>query len=209
MNNWIDISVPLRNGMPHWPGDQPFERHIDHDMSQGAGNNLSSFKTSVHTGTHMDAPLHFVAKGRSIDEFPLEIAVGPARVIKIQNTHEIPVSELEAAGIQEGERLLFRTENSTHAWNTDEFQKDFIAIPEATAKWLAARKPKLVGVDYLSVGPYEDGGPTHRAMLNAGIWIIEGLNLGAVEAGRYELICLPLKIQGGDGAPARAIIRAV
>lgn len=207
MSSWIDISVPLRHGMPHWPDDQPFELHRDHDMAQGAENNLSSLKTSAHVGTHMDAPLHFINGGSSIDQVPLDVVIGPARVIEIEDAREIPIAELEKHAIQPGERLLFRTANSHRAWKADEFQKDFVAIGEAAAKWLAERRPALVGVDYLSVAPFADGGPTHRALLGAGVWVIEGLNLEGVEPGRYELVCLPLKIAGAEGAPARAVIR--
>lgn len=209
MSEWVDISVALRNGMPSWPGDQVFDLRREMDMAKGAELNLSSVRTSVHIGTHMDAPLHFVNGGETIDHIPLDAVIGRARVIRIEDPREIPVVELERAGIGENERLLFRTANSERCWKIDEFQRDFIAFEEEAALWLAARRPKLIGVDYLSVGPFADGGPTHRAILGAGIWIVEGLNLSGIEAGEYDLICLPLKIQGADGAPARAVLRRV
>jgi arylformamidase len=209
MNRWIDISVPLHNGMATWPGDQVFQMRRDRSMNQGDELNLSQITASVHTGTHMDAPVHFVKDGASIDQIPLDAVMGLARVIAIANPHEIPVNELEAANIVAGERILFKTANSERAWKTNEFQKDFIAIPEDSAKFLAERKPVLVGVDYLSIGPFSDGGPTHRAMLGAGIWVVEGLKLHGIEPGEYELACLPLKLVGSDGAPARAVIRKI
>ena len=209
MNPWIDISVPLRNGMPHWPGDRPFELQRERDMNLGSELNLSHMACSVHTGTHMDAPRHFVRDGLTMEQIPLDAVMGLARVIEIESPHEIPVLELERHNIAAGERILFKTANSSGAWKTAEFQQTFIAIPEDAANYLAERKPVLVGVDYLSIGPFSDGGPTHRAMLGAGIWVVEGLNLEGIDPGEYELACLPLKLVGSDGAPARAAIRRI
>lgn len=208
MSEWIDVTVSLRNGMPHWPDDQPFVIKRDHDMNQGAENNLSQYTTSAHAGTHMDAPVHFIKGGQAIDEIPLEVTVGPARVLRIEDPESITVRELEPQNIRQGERILFRTRNSDRVWKTDRFQEHFVAIPGETARYLADRRPALIGVDYLSVGHYqEDGGETHRALLSAGIWIVEGLDLSRVEPGEYEMVCLPIKLQGSDGAPARAILR--
>lgn len=207
MNPWIDISVTLKNGMVHWPDDQPFHIKRDHDMDQGAANNLSQFTTSAHMGTHMDAFCHFVKGAPAMESFPLDVAIGPARVVHIQDPHEIPVAELEKLNIQAGERVLFKTRNSTTDWPNRPFMEDFVAIPEDSAKFLAERKPAFIGVDYISIGPFSDGGPTHRAILGAGIWVVEGLELSQVEPGNYDLICLPLKLEGSDGSPARAVIR--
>lgn len=207
-SEWIDISVPLHNGMAHWPGDAPFERADTESMAKGAEANVSEIRGSAHIGTHMDAPLHYLPDGPGIDAMPIAAAVGRARVISIQDEELIRVKELESYGLAKSERVLFKTRNSERCWKTDQFQQKFIYIPKDTARYLAGRRIQTVGIDYLSVGGFEtDGAETHRILLAAGIWIIEGLNLARVEAGEYELICLPLKIAGSDGAPARAVLR--
>jgi arylformamidase len=196
--------------MVHWPGDAGYERKLNMQISQGDLVNLSEIACSAHTGTHMDAPLHFIANGRSIDTMPVSVTVGRARVIGIQDREMIRVSELAPHEIRKGERILFKTANSGRLWKTDTFQQDYIYIPPDTADYLAGIAIQLVGVDYLSVGGYHSGNPeTHRALLGAGIWIIEGLNLEYVEPGDYDLICLALKLVGADGAPARAVLRAI
>lgn len=207
-HEWIDVSVPLREGMPHWPGDAPFERKMTEEISRGDAANLSQISCSAHTGTHMDAPRHFIEGGRTIETMPLTATVGPARVIEIKDPEMIRISELEPYQVERGERILFKTANSGRVWQTDEFQEQYIYIPPDTAQYLAARGVQTVGVDYLSIGGFKSGGPeTHRALLGAGVWVIEGLDLSKVEAGPYEMICLPLKIVGGDGALARAILK--
>jgi arylformamidase len=208
MSDWIDVSVLLHNDMAHWPGDQAFERKRDNDMDKGDHDNVSQITTSVHAGTHMDAPLHFVKDGEGIDRIPLDVCIGRARIIPIENQERVTPQELERHNIQPGERILFKTVNSDRVWRTNNFQKQFVSIAADAARYLAERKPRLVGVDYLSVGAYHgDGAETHQALLGAGIWIVEGLDLSPVEPGDYDLICLPLKIGGSDGAPARAVLR--
>ncbi len=207
---WLDISVPVRNGMVHWPGDPEFHINRVRDYANGDNLVLSHIDLGVHTGTHMDAPVHFVPGGGTIDEIPLDATVGPARVIEISDPESVKRAELQAAHIQPGERILLKTANSNGLWNSDEFQKDFVYISHEGAEYLASIPIRAVGVDYLSVGGfYKDGPETHRALLGAGIWVIEGLNLARLTAGSYELICLPLKLMGAEGAPARAIARAV
>ena len=207
-STWIDISVPLRNGMVHWPGDPPVTITKTKDMAHGDSCTVSTLDMGSHTGTHMDAPGHFIRSARGIDAMPFEVTVGPARVLEIRDPVSIKLEELRRYGIRRGERILFKTQNSAKRWKRDTFSEDFVAISQEAARFLAQRKLRCVGVDYLSVGGYHDDGVViHRTLLGAGIWIIEGLNLSRVRAGRYELICLPLKIVGGDGAPARAIIR--
>ena len=207
-SEWIDITVPLRNGMVHWPGDAPYERLQTLHISKGDICNLSQFCSSAHIGTHMDAPRHFLADGAGMETMPIEATIGAARVIAIRNHEIIPVEELEPHHLARGERVLFKTRNSEQHWKTHDFQEKFVYIPEATAHYLASRGVQTIGVDYLSVGGYEkDSAETHRALLAAGIWLIEGLNLEHVEPGEYELVCLPLKMVGSDGAPARAVLR--
>jgi arylformamidase len=208
INDWIDISVLLHTGMAHWPDNPPVRIERMLDMDRGDVCNVSTIAMGSHTGTHMDAPLHFLQTGKSIDEMPLDATFGPARVIEIRDTESIKPDELHPHAIQRGERVLFKTQNSTRCWKTDSFVEDFVYISQEAARYLAELGVRTVGVDYLSVGGYtKDGVETHRALLEAGIWIIEGLDLSQIQPGTYELICLPLKIAKSDGAPARAFIR--
>ncbi len=207
---WIDISIGLHDGMVHWPDNPPVQISFVLAIEKGHASNVSKISMGAHTGTHIDAPLHFIQDGQSIDNMPLSATIGRARVIEIQDTESIKVAELEHHRIQIGERILFKTINSTHYLQTDEFEKKYVFISKEAAEYLVKVRVQTVGVDYLSVGGYfKDGPETHRALLGAGIWIIEGLNLNPVTAGEYELICLPLKLTGGEGAPARAILKKV
>jgi arylformamidase len=208
MTNWIDISVCVRTGMAHWPGDIDVSVARVSSMAEGAPCNLTQLHMSAHTGTHMDAPLHFVDGAISIDQMPLAATVGVARVIELDVAEVIGRADLKPFGIEAGERLIIKTPNSARCWETDEFIKDFVYISGDAAKYLVERKIRSVGVDYLSVaGFYKDTIETHVALLKAGIWIMEGLNLRHVAPGSYDLVCLPLKLIGADGAPARAILR--
>ncbi len=209
-SEWIDVSVPVRNGMVHWPSDPPFQIERIHDMQRGDKSNLSRVVMGAHTGTHMDAPLHFIANGKGIDEMPLDASIGQARVIEIRDTESIKPEELKQHRIRRGERLLFKTLNSLRGWQTDSFIEDFVFISKEAAHFLAQRGVALVGVDYLSVGGFKRDGPEiHLALLEAGIWVIEGLNLSQVTPGKYDLICLPIKLAQGEGAPARAVLRPI
>jgi arylformamidase len=210
MKHWIDISVPVRTGMVHWPGDIEVSVARVASIREGSPCNLSQIHMSAHTGTHMDAPLHFVDNGRSIDELPFEATIGHARVIEIHDAVAIRRAELAPHDIQEGERILFKTRNSGRGWKSSQFAEDFTYIAEDAALYLAERGIASVGVDYLSVGGYvHDSVETHVALLRAGIWVMEGLDLAQVEPGTYDLICLPLKLMGADGAPARAVLRKI
>ena len=207
-SDWIDISVPLRNGMVTWPGDAKFERTSTLQMAQGDPCNLSQISTTAHIGTHMDAPRHFLADGAGIETMPIAATMGRARVIDIADPEVIRTSEVEPHHLAKGERILFKTKNSRDCWKTDQFQEKYVYIEPEAARYLAQRGIQTVGVDYLSVGGFKSGGPeTHRILLGAGVWIIEGLDLEHVEPGEYELFCLPLRIIGSDGAPARAVLR--
>jgi arylformamidase len=208
-NHWIDVSVPLHTGMVHWPGDpEPsFERIAE--MEQGANANVTFCRMSAHTGTHMDAPCHFLDRKTGIDQFPLEIGIGPARVISMRPDGQVITGEeLRNKRIQPGERVLFKTRNSLQRWENRDFQTDYVGLDSSAGEFLAEVGIALVGVDYLSVGVFEgDGAQTHRLLLKAGIWILEGLNLFDIEEGYYEFICLPLPIAGSDGSPARVALR--
>jgi len=205
---WIDVSVTVRHGMPHWPDNPPIVVQRPMELLRGHACNLSHLAMGVHTGTHIDAPVHFIHQAAGVDEMPLSATMGPARVIEIADPRVITADELRGHSLQAGERVLFRTANSPRCWQADRFVEDFVYISEQAAEHLAETRVRTVGVDYLSVGGYHaDGAKIHRILLSAGIWIIEGLDLSAVRAGRYEMICLPVKLHGSDGAPARALLR--
>jgi arylformamidase len=207
-HGWIDISVTLKSGMVHWPDNPPVKIERMLDMDRGGVCNVSTLSMGSHTGTHMDAPIHFIHDGIGLDEMPLDATIGSARVIEIRDKESIKPDELKRRRIQRGERLLFKTRNSTRSWKSDAFDEGFVYISKDAAYYLADAGVRTVGVDYLSVGGFKrDGVETHRALLGAGIWIIEGLNLSEIRPGKYELLCLPLKVLGGDGAPARAILK--
>jgi len=208
-NEWIDISVPVRTGMVHWPGDTPFQITRVADMQRdGTEYNLSSISMGCHIGTHMDAPLHFVNGGRSMETMPLDATMGRARVIEIRDAKKVTVEELREQNLQAGERILLKSSNSKRQWKTDEFLTDFVYIPADAAQYFADCKVRTVGIDALSVGGWEVDGPEcHRILLGAGIWVIEWLDLSEIEPGEYELACLPLKLVGAEGAPARAALR--
>ena len=206
--DWIDISVPLKSGMVHWPGDPGVKIERVRDVEKGDRNTLSEVCMGAHTGTHMDAPLHFVRGGAGIDQLPLDVAMGRARVIEIEDGESIKVEELQKHDIRRDERILFKTRNSSHVWREADFVEDFVYMSIEAARLLVERGVSLIGVDYLSVGGYKkDGSEVHQTLLQAGIWLIEGLDLSKVSAGEYDLVCLPLKIVDGDGAPARAVVK--
>jgi len=198
----IDISVPVRSGMIVW-GDDPapvIERVSS--IAAGDGYNLSRLVLSAHTGTHVDAPLHFIDGGSSTESLSLEALIGPVLVVDARSAaEEIDAETVEREVAAGTERVIFATRNSG-LWDADGFTSDFVGISPAAASLLSERGARLVGIDYLSVGSPE----THRKLLSAGVVVLEGLDLSGVEAGAYRLVCLPLDIVGSDGAPARAIL---
>jgi arylformamidase len=205
---WIDISVPIRTGMAHWPDNAPIVVERMLSLDRGDGANVSHLSLGAHTGTHMDAPVHFFADGAGIDALPFAAVIGPARVIEIADATAIRPEELRGHHLVDGERVLFKTRNSARVWQTDAFVEDFVYCSQEAATYLVEVGIQTIGVDYLSVGGYQrDGRETHRTLLAGGVWIIEGLNLATAAPGRYELLCLPLRLAGCDGAPARALLR--
>jgi arylformamidase len=205
---WIDISVPNYQGMVHWPGDPAFETHRVKSIDRGDVCNLTHISLSAHTGTHMDAPLHFIKNGRAMEAFPPDSTIGKARVIEIKDPFCIRAEELIPHKLKRGERILFKTRNSRRSWKTSAFDEDFIYISKEAAQHIVDRGVMTVGVDYLSVGGFKkDGIETHQILLGAEVWIVEGLNLAKIKPGTYEFVCLPLKLLGADGAPARALLR--
>ena len=204
---FIDISVPLMSGMLNWPGDPEVTITRMRDQNTGDNATVSRIDMGAHTGTHMDAPLHFISGAPGMDTMPITAGIGPCRVIELDDEQSISRVSLEAHEPLIGERILLKTRNSTQRWWEHRFDEHFIYISADAARYLAVQRVLTVGVDYLSVGGFHhDGTETHKALLEANIWIIEGLDLTQVPAGRYMLHCLPLKIRHGDGAPARAVL---
>jgi len=205
---WIDVSVPITDGMISWPGDPKVHIKRAIDMDKGAPANLTKLNMGAHTGTHMDAPCHFLNSKAGVDKMPLDAGIGKARVIGIKNNEMITPEELRSHRIRKGERILLKTSNSNSRWYLKPFNKKFVALSVESARFLAERKIKTLGVDYLSIGSMQsDGAEVHRLILKAGVWPIEGLDLSKVEPGDYEMICLPLRIVKSDGSPVRALLR--
>jgi arylformamidase len=204
---WIDVSVPLRSGMVHWPGNPSIEVERTEDQARGDPATVSRLSLGVHSGTHVDAPVHFIPGGAGIDAVPLTDLMGPVRVLAIEDPKSIGVAELRTFEPRSGERLLFRTRNSTRCWARPHFVADYVYLSLEGARFLVHCKVRSVGIDYLSIAGIEEGVETHRALLTAGVCIIEGLDLSPVAPGSYEMICLPLRLAGADGAPARVVLR--
>jgi arylformamidase len=206
-----DLTIGISPGMPVWPGDPPVTLERVKRIADGANANVSHLACSVHTGTHVDAPVHFIDGAPSVDMLSLKVLTGRAYVVELRRAEVVDAATLEASDIPpRTRRILFKTRNSaTWARQEKEFQSDFVAVDASGAEWLVRKGVQLVGVDYLSVAPYGSSRPTHRALLEAGVVIVEGLNLSQVSRGRYTLYCLPLKLVGSDGAPARVILVGV
>lgn len=205
----FDISLTISPELPVWPGDPAVELEQVESMDQGAHVNVSRLNAGVHTGTHVDAPHHFLNDGRTVEQLPLDVLTGPCYVIQLPDGVEAITAEaLDGVSLPaDATRILFGTSNSRF-WShgETEFQRGFVAVTEDGAEWLVERGIRLVGVDYLSVAPYGDSVPTHKVLLQAGVVVVEGLDLSAVPRGFYNLYCLPLKLLGADGAPARAVL---
>jgi len=204
----IDISLPLHPHMPVWPGDPAFQLERVQSIGEDSAANVSRMAGGVHIGTHVDAPLHFIEAGAAIDELDLSLFMGRAYVVEFGTQDHLDRKAFEEAKIPTGaSRLLLKTSNS-ELWRRDdrEFNESFLAVSADGADWLVETGIQLVGVDYLSVAPFQDSIPTHQKLLSAGIVVVEGLNLSVVEPGWYGFYCLPLKLVGSEGAPARAVL---
>jgi arylformamidase len=206
-SGWIDVTVPIDAGMAIFPGDPPVRIDLAQAISKGASCNVTRLDMGAHTGTHIDAPVHFIEGASGADAVPLEALIGPAWVV--DGTHldgEIDERALHALDIPDGQtRILFKTRNSA-LWERPRFSDDFIGLTDGAARALVGRGIALVGADYLSIAPHGKAAPTHHAFLKAGVVILEGLDLRGVEPGPHDLVCLPLRIVGCDGAPARALL---
>jgi arylformamidase len=199
----IDLTLPIRPGMVVYPGDP--EVHLERSSSIAAGDpaNISRLDFGVHTGTHIDAPLHFIEGAAGAEAVPLEALVGPAVVVDATLLEgDIDEAALETLDLPDGaERLIFKTRNS-ELWNSETFSHDFISFVESGARRIVDMGLRLVGIDYLSIGDE----PAHHVLLGADVVPVEGLDLREVTPGAYELICMPMKIAGSDGAPARVVL---
>jgi len=202
-----DISVPISSKTHTYTGDPEVEITPASRISNGQSANVSMLKFGSHTATHVDPPYHFFEDGKTIDELPLDILIGRCMLCEIKDETAIGIPELERANITDDiKRILFKTRNS-ELWNKPEFDKDFVFLDPDAAAWLVNRGIQLVGIDYLSIDRFKSGThPTHIELLTAGVVIIEGLNFSGVPEGFYKLVCLPLKIAGGDGGPSRAVL---
>lgn len=203
----FDISLPINNELVVWPGDPPIEIKSMASIADGDSANISSINVGSHTGTHIDAPFHFDAKGVTIDKLPLDLLIGEVRVIEIDdNVRAIDRPILKALKFDDIKRVIFKTGNSKRYGA--QFVKDFTALTPDGASLLLEKGIKVVGIDYLSIEAYgSKGHETHHILLDNGIIIIEGLYLKDIKGGDYELIALPLRVEGADGAPARVVLR--
>ena len=205
----FDISIPVNPELPVWPGDPKIVLKRYKAISEGHASNNSKLECSVHSGTHVDAPSHFIEDGITVDQLPLDVLIGTAFVADFSKADTVTPDSLEMLELPvETTRLLIKTRNSA-LWSDPhhQFNPDFVAINPDAANWVVNRGIRLIGIDYLSIQRYKDPEPlTHRILLGAGVIIVEGLCLQKVHAGLYTLICLPIKLAGSEGAPARSIL---
>lgn len=203
----IDITVPVRPGMIVYDGDPDLALERTASIASGAICNVSRLDAGVHTGTHIDAPVHFIDGAAGAEATPLEALIGSVFVVDATEVDgDIDSATLEQLDVPaNARRVLFKTPNS-RLWAKDRFSPDFVGLTDSAAQQLVQRGVRLVGADYLSVAPKSDPAPTHVALLAAGVVILEGLDLRAVDPGWYRLVCLPLLLEGSDGAPARALL---
>jgi len=203
----IDVTVPLDARVPVYPGNTPFTLEAIKRIARGDSSNVSTLHMSAHSGTHVDAPRHFFDAGPAAEALSLELLLGRARVIEIASRAGVGPDELAQHDLSQDVRLLIKTHNS-RLWASPRFHPDYIGVTEEGAHYLVDRGVKVIGVDYLSVEQFKNpGAPAHHVLLGAGAIVIEGLNLRDVQPGEYEMFCLPLRVVGADGAPARVVLR--
>ncbi len=206
-----DVTLTLRPGMTTWGSEPGPEITPLRRIARGDTANVSTISMSDHTGTHVDPPIHFIEGGATVDQLPVDALLGPCVVVDYDGAGHVSAEWLESARVPaDAKRLLLKTSNS-QLWEdpTQKFTRDIVAVNASAARWCVDRGVRLVGVDYLTIepqGPEKAGYPTHHTLLRAGVVIIEGLALRGIAAGGYDLVCAPLKIAGGDGAPARVFL---
>ncbi len=207
MTKIYDVTVPLSPEVPTYPGDPPFEIRPIQRLADGGAFNATRISLGTHLGTHVDAPAHFLAGGATVDQLPLEILMGKARVVEVSARDRIDRADLEALDLRDDIRVLMKTRMSGQM-NRPPVEEDHVYLTVDAANYLAQAGIKLVGIDYLSVDRFGTADyPSHHALLEAGVVVLEGLDLSEVEPGEYEMTCLPLRIVGAEGAPARVILR--
>jgi len=206
-----DVTLTITPDMIVWPGDPQVDMKRLSSIDSGDNANVTQISMSCHTGTHVDAPDHFMNNGKTVEGLTLDLLLGRAYVLHLPDVNLITASVLMDADIPpRTRRLLFKTRNSDYwASGNKEFQTDFVGLSVDAAEWLVDRNVRLVGIDYLSIAPFKLGKPVHSILLDADMVIIEGLDLSKVSQGRYTLTCLPLKLGGAEGAPTRAILVGV
>jgi arylformamidase len=203
-----DVTVAISNDLPVYPGDPPIQIERTQSLEKGDIARVSRLSISTHIGTHVDPPYHFIKDGVALDRAPLDVFIGPARVVDAGDAALIDAALLSTFDLDGASRVLFKTRNSRFWAETKEFQKDFVYLETDAAEALVARGVKLVGIDYLSIEKFGFDEPTtHWTLLGNDVYIVEGLDLSAIAPGDYELICLPMKIKDGDGGPARVVLR--
>ena len=209
-----DLSVPISSELPTYTGDPAIKIDDWSKLTDGASANVSAIYFGAHTGTHVDAPAHFIAGAKKVDSLNLDVLIGEAQVVEVpEERSSIDEAFVATNCSPEAERVLFKTRNSAF-WTADKagFRTDFTYLELPAAQWLIDRSVKLVGIDYLSIEQFHSlNHEVHRALLSHEVIILEGLNLSNVPAGKYELICFPLRLRThlGDGAPARAVLRTL
>ncbi len=202
----VDISVRLYKGMPEWPESIGLNHEWVNRLDRGDNSNDSTLKCDVHLGTHVEAPLHYIEGGTSVDALSLDMLCGPVFIADLTDADSIGKSELSSLSLPSGtKRIIFKTGNSAF-WSKGDFNPDFTALTEDGAEWLVKKEICLAGIDYLSIQRYHGAPNVHRILLEAGIIILEGLDLTDALPGQHELVCLPLKLSGAEGAPARAVL---
>jgi len=192
--------------MLHWPGNPAIAISQPQHLERGDDATVSLLSLGVHTGTHVDAPVHFLVNGAGVDSIGFDRLIGPARVLDVGDALRIKPSDIASEDIRANERILFKTRNSRH-WGEKDFRPDYTCLSTEAARFLVERGVWTIGIDYLSMGCMDTGVETHRVLLGADVCIIEGLDLSRVESGLYDLICMPLRLEGLDGAPARVVLR--
>lgn len=205
-STWIDITLPMHEGMTLWPGDPLFALEPDARIVRGDSCNVSRLALGTHTGTHMDAPWHFIEKGEQLEKVDPSVFFGTALVIEHRPGRPIEAGDLPEEKLPE--RVIFKTRNSQRPAHAP-FTQDFIALKESAAERLVQDGVRLTGIDALSIGPWKAGGPVHEILLSSGMVIVEGLQLAEINEGEHEFIVLPLRLLHADGAPCRAFIRSV
>jgi len=203
-----DISVSLGEESIDYPGTPPYSRELVAKKEDGDFCNISRMVMCTHSGTHVDTPLHFIGGGKNLDEYPIERWILPAHVVDVSDKEAVRSSELESLSIKPGDAILFKTDNSISGQGVNGvFSDSFVYVSPEAADFCVAKKVGLVGIDYNTCDKYGDSSfPVHYKLLGNDILILEGINLKGVSAGGYTIICLPLKVKGGEGAPARAIL---